>query len=149
MNKGKILPVLFLALALASPATAQEFQVEDYNVSEYTDEINSHSDQLPGFVKDIVGGEDINVYIDREDKEQYNLSISMDGMDVKNLSTTQLEEPTLEVWTSEEIVQKIVKADEPVTEMKDAINNGDVDYEANKTWTKVKLFFANIFMKIL
>lgn len=149
MNKTKILPVLFLTLALVSPATAQEFQVEDYNVSEYTDEINSHSDQLPGFVKDIVGGEDINIYIDREDKEQYNLSISMDGMDVKNLSTTQMAEPTLEVWTSEDIIQKIVEADEPVTEMKDAINNGDIEYDAKKNWTKVKLFFANIFMKIL
>lgn len=151
--KTKILLAGFLIAIFAAAGTAQtnttDLELQKYNLSEYESTVNQHTDELPGWIKDMVGGEDINIYIDEGQEDAYNISIRMEGLKVQNITDSSLDNPDLEVWTSTDVIEKIIEAEDPVQEMKDAINNEEIEYQANGAWNKVKIFFANMFFKFI
>jgi len=151
--KTRILATAFLVTMFAATATAQtnttSMDLDSYNLSEYEDTVNQHTDELPDWIKDLVGDEDVNVYINEGQNDSFNLSIKMDGLKVQNMTDSALDNPKIEVWTSTDVIQNITESEEPVGDMQEAINNGEIRYEANDTWTKVKLFFADLFMGLL
>jgi len=151
--KTRILATAFLVTMFAATATAQtnttSMNLDSYNLSEYEDTVNQHTDELPDWIKDLVGDEDVNVYINEGQNDSFNLSIKMDGLKVQNMTDSALDNPKIEVWTSTDVIQNITESEEPVGDMQEAINNGEIRYEANDTWTKVKLFFADLFMGLL
>ena len=73
----------------------------------------------------------------------------MDGLKVQNMTDTALDNPDIEVWTSTEVIQNITESEDPVGDMQEAINNDEIRYEANDTWTKIKLFFTDFFIGLL
>lgn len=146
MKQRLVITAISLALFLAPAATAAEFDVDQENLDDYREMANNHSDELPDFVKDLVGDQDINVYIDSNLSESYNLSLQMNGTEIENIDNQSLEQPDLEVWTSADIIQNISESDQPVEQMRTAINEDEIEYQANDTWTKIKLFFAETFM---
>lgn len=151
--KTRILATAFLVGMFAATATAQtnttSMNLDSYNLSEYEDTVNQHTDELPDWIKDLVGDEDVNVYINEGQNDSFNLSIKMDGLKVQNMTDSALDNPKIEVWTSTDVIQNITESEDPVGDMQEAINNGEIRYEANDTWTKVKLFFADLFMGLL
>jgi len=151
--KTRILATAFLVTMFAATATAQtnttSMNLDSYNLSEYEDTVNQHTDELPDWIKDLVGDEDVNVYINEGQNDSFNLSIKMDGLKVQNMTDSALDNPKIEVWTSTDVIQNITESEDPVGDMQEAINNGEIRYEANDTWTKVKLFFADLFMGLL
>lgn len=151
--KTRILATAFLVAMFAATATAQtnttSMDLDSYNLSEYEDTVNQHTDELPDWIKDLVGDEDINLYINEGQNDSFNLSIKMDGLKVQNMTDSALDNPKIEVWTSTDVIQNITESEDPVGDMQEAINNGEIRYEANDTWTKVKLFFADLFMGLL
>lgn len=151
--KTRILATAFLVTMFAATATAQtnttSMDLDSYNLSEYEDTVNQHTDELPDWIKDLVGDEDVNVYINEGQNDSFNLSIKMDGLKVQNMTDSALDNPKIEVWTSTDVIQNITESEDPVGDMQEAINNGEIRYEANDTWTKVKLFFADLFMGLL
>lgn len=151
--KTRILFAAFLVAVFAAAGTAQSnttsMDFDSYNISEYEDTANQHTDELPQWIKDLVGDENINVYINQGQNDSFNLSIQMDGLKVQNMTDTALENPDIEVWTSTEVIQNITESEDPVGDMQEAINNDEINYEANDTWTKIKLFFADLFIGLL
>ncbi|QKQ98262.1 hypothetical protein GKQ38_01870 [Candidatus Nanohaloarchaea archaeon] len=144
---------LLLAALMTGTASAQsnstDLNLQKYNLSEYESTINKHTDELPGWIKDLVGDQDLNIYIDQGQNDSYTVSIKMNGLKVQNISDSALENPDIEVWTSSEVIQKIIESKNPVEDMKQAINNGEIEYQANDAWTKIKLFFADLLMGLL
>lgn len=151
--KTRILFAAFLVAAFAATGAAQTntttMDFDSYNLSEYEDTANQHTDELPGWIKDLVGGENINIYINEGQDDAFNLSIKMDGLKVQNMTDTALDNPDIEVWTSTEVIQNITESEDPVGDMQEAINNDEIRYEANDTWTKIKLFFTDFFIGLL
>jgi hypothetical protein len=142
MKQRSVITAISLALFMAPAATAAELQMNQDSLSDYKEVANQNSDQLPGFVKDLVGNQDINIYIDQNMSESYNLSLQMNGTNVETIDNQSLEQPDVEVWTSTEIINNISESEKPIEQMKTAINEDKVKYQANDTWTKIKLFFA-------
>ena len=138
-------------LLLLMPVTSQTIELKEANLTEYEDRANQHTEELPSFVKDLVGDQDINVYIDHHtsESEDYNLSVEMNGTTVEEIESSSLEEPDIEVWTSSKIISNITESEKPVDQMQSAIDSGDIEYQANDTWTSIKLFFAETVMGFL
>lgn len=146
MKQRSVITVISLALFMVPATTAAEFDLNQDSLTEYKQIANQNSDQLPDFVKDLVGNQDINIYINQNMSESYNLSLQMNGTNVETIDNRSLEQPDVEVWTSTEIINNISESENPVEQMKKAINEDKVKYQANDTWTKIKLFFAEKFM---
>lgn len=144
-----LITVFMIGAVSAQSNTSQDFNVEEYNLSEYEDTINTYSDELPGWIKDLIGDQDINIYIDEGSEDATNISIKMNGMKVDEIDDSALENPDIEVWTSTDVIEKVVDSDQPVDEMRTAIDEGEIDYQANGAWNKVKVFFAEMLFKYL
>ncbi|WEL23449.1 hypothetical protein [Candidatus Nanohalovita haloferacivicina] len=144
-----LMTVFMIGAVSAQSNTTQDFNVEEYNLSEYEDTINTYSDELPGWIKDLIGDQNINIYIDEGSDDATNISIKMNGMKVDEIDDSALENPDIEVWTSTDVIEKVVESDKPVDEMRTAIDEGEIDYQANGTWNKVKVFFAEMLFKYL
>lgn len=147
--KSKVLVTAISALLLAAPAVAAEFNPGSSDLSDYKQKANQHIDDLPGFVKDLVGDQDINVYVDRNQSENYNFSIQMNETRVEQIGNSSLENPDLEAWTSSRVIENITESEKPVQNMKSAVDTGEIRYQANDVWTKVKIFFAETFMNLV
>lgn len=146
MKRNLVITAISLALFMAPAATAAELDLDQQSLNDYKDMANNHTDELPEFVKGLVEDQDINVYIDRNKSETYNLSLQMNGTQIETVDNQSLEQPDIEVWTSTEIIENISESDQPVQDIKSAINEDEIEYQANDTWTKIKLFFAEAFM---
>lgn len=148
MERRAIITAISLALFMAPAATAAEFESNPDNLTEYKDLVNENFEQLPDFVKNLVGDQNINIYIDRNQSESYNLSLQMNGTQVESINNKSLEQPNIEVWTSTEIIENITESDQPAKQMGSAIDEEKIEYRANDTWTKITLFFAGNLMKL-
>jgi len=148
MKQRAVITAISLALFMAPAATAADFDLDQESLNDYKDTANQHSDQLPDFVKDLVDDQDINVYIDRNQSESYNLSLQMNGTRVETIDNQSLEQPDIEVWTSTDIIENISESEQPVEQIRTAIDEDEIEYQANDTWTKIKLFFAETFMSM-
>jgi len=146
MRRKAVITAISLALLVAPAATAADFGAEQETLDEYKDIANQNSDRLPDFVKNLAGNQDINVYIDRQDAESYNLSIQTNSTMIENVEDSSLDQPDIEIWTSTRVIENVSESDQPVERIKTAINEEDIEYQANDTWTKIKLFFAETFM---
>lgn len=149
--KKKVL-LAALVVGLTGVTAAQSFsqeQVQQANLTKYENTINNYTSELPGWIQNLIGDQDINIYVNQGQNNSFNISVKMDGLKVEQINDSALESPDLEVWTSTDVVEKVVESENPVSEMKKAINNDKIRYQANNTWTKVKIFFADLFMKLL
>ena len=146
MKRKLMITAISLALFMAPAATAAEFDLDQESLKDYKEIANNHSDELPDFVKDLVGDQDINIYIDRNQSESYNLSFQINGTEIETIDNQSIEQADLEVWTSTEIIQNISESDQPVEQMRTAIDEEEIEYQANDTWTRIKVFFAETFM---
>jgi len=100
-------------------------------------------------VKNIVGDQDINVYIDSNKSESQNLSLQMKDTTIETIDSQSLEKPNIEVWTSSEIIEELAEANYSAEELKTSIREDEIRYQSNDTWTEIKLFFAETFMNFL
>lgn len=148
MKKRLVIALSILSLTLVPAATAANFELNENKLEEYGETANQYTDELPAFVIDLVNDKNINVYIDSEQTDNYNLSIKMNGTTVEKVKNSSIEDPDLEVWTSTNVIENITESDQPVQTMRSAINNDEIEYQANDTWTKIKLFFAETFMNM-
>ncbi|MFB6193285.1 MAG: hypothetical protein ABEK00_03460 [Candidatus Nanohaloarchaea archaeon] len=150
MKKKVLLAVLVVGLTgvTAAQSFSQE-QVQQANLTKYENTINNYTSELPGWIQNLIGDQDINIYVNQGQNNSFNISVKMDGLKVEQINDSALESPDIEVWTSTDVVEKVVESENPVSEMKKAINNDKIRYQANNTWTKVKIFFADLFMKLL
>ena len=149
MKRKAIITAISLTLLITPMATAAEIQINQDSLSEYKEIANQNSDQLPNFVKDLIGDQDINIYIDRNQSESYNISLQMNGTKIEGIDNQSLEKPDLEVWTSTKVISNISESDQPVERMRNAIDEEEIKYQANDTWTKIKIFFAETFMNLV
>jgi hypothetical protein len=146
MSKRTIVTAISLVLLIMPVTSAAEFNLEQEILNEYKEVANSNSDKLPDFVKNLVGDQNINVYVNRDHSESFNMSLKMNGTQVEAIGNHSLEDPDLEIWTSTDIIQNISESERPVEQVKAAIDEDKIRYEANDTWTKIQLFFAETFM---
>jgi uncharacterized membrane protein len=135
----KRLMFLMLLVIMSSFAYAQaEVLVEVKAMSE-----EYKGQEIPGPIKLIFGNERINVYID-----EIKVSVvTADGV-VKKFQEGHLHDPTMNVYTSEATVKRIMHAQDFKAEAKKAYDNKEITYEGVGAGKKVKLFFVKIAAKI-
>ncbi|MBW2992759.1 hypothetical protein KY345_06090 [Candidatus Woesearchaeota archaeon] len=110
-------------------------------------EYNSNIDNVPSFVKAIFGDERINAEIElAEGSRRYGI-VTEKGI-IMNVTEGYIEEHTLEVYTTEETVNKIIEAEDQVEALREALDNKEIEYKAVKVKTKIKTFFAKIALGI-
>ncbi|MFH0978812.1 MAG: hypothetical protein V1837_05925 [Candidatus Woesearchaeota archaeon] len=108
---------------------------------------NSNIDNVPGFVKSIIGTERINCHISLDDGSTLNVMATSSKGKLESLDFGELENATMIVKTSEATISKITSADNPITELKKALSDKEITYEPQGFMKKVKWGFVSFALK--
>jgi hypothetical protein len=112
------------------------------------EDYNSNIENIPGFVRKLIGTERINCYVETEGGDEVILSaITEKGM-IEELKLEELEEPTMIVHTSEATIEAILEAEDPVAMLKQALKNDELTYKAQGFTKKLKWGFNSMLMKV-
>lgn len=144
--KDKAIVLVTLTIFFAAGSAA--LQADQNSLSQYQEQVNQNSDQIPGFVKALIGDQNINIYIDQGEPEARNLSLEMSGLRVEEIDNRSLENPDLEVWASSGTIENVTESENSLQQLKNTLDNGRIDYQTNGAWTKVKMFFAETFIEL-
>ena len=101
---------------------------------------------LEGPLATLFGDQRLNIYIDLENGEQFILGLVTENKVVKSLEAGAVSKPTLKIYTTEAIVAKIQTSDDGGRVLKDALDSGEITYEAIGFFNKIK--FGTISMVV-
>ena len=119
------------------------------DLSEIVQEIDSEiqGNEIPSPIDKIFGDERINIHIDTGDETIVLALITQDAK-VEGLSQHEVEDPSLNAYTTEKTIVTIMESNDPLASLTYALDNKDITYEAVGVVNKFKFFFVNIFIKI-
>lgn len=125
-----ILSILFLTGTVTAISQAQ--------LEEFKDNYNNQSSEVPSFAENIVGGEKINVHIERNNSDEI-IGADMDGVKVVNITKGGFADETMNVNTDEDTVQTVLDSDDPFDQVRTELDQNDIEYNSTTTGGKIKL----------
>lgn len=143
MEKTVIL--LVAAALLATPALAQEIQINQENLEHAKQQYNNNTDQLPGVAKSLIGDQRINIYLN-DSGSQENVSVDMNGAEIDTVDTESIENSTLEVWVEREDIEEIAGSQKPVDDLRQKVNSEEIRYQAHGFVNQIKFGVLEMFL---
>ncbi len=147
-----LLSLSVLAIDQPAPPELDGTLVKDNSIS--LDDLDGVKDTLnsiamPGFVVGLFGNDRINLEVTRADFSVAFLGIVTADGKITEIQDSFLDEPTLNVFTTEQTMEDVFSAGDPFGVLSDALDSGDISYEAVTFGNKVKLGFGRVFIKII
>ncbi|MEZ5335046.1 MAG: hypothetical protein R2741_07340 [Methanolobus sp.] len=136
-----LLLTLFMPLASADVVSDLEVKVNEYN---------ENADQLPSFLKSILGDEVIKLVITANDGSEIYIKAVTEDAYVTSFEVvdadTEIGE-TILIETNEATVQEIMNSEDPITSFLDAMDSGDLVIEPVGIMNNITFTVANIVLK--
>lgn len=139
--------VLFMALIVLTGFTAaQDFEsLNTGDLSEYESMINNQTESMPSFASGLLGNQTINLVIE-DNGDTTTAGAKIEGLTLTDLQSTGYENATIEVTTDQETVEAISESETPVNEALSQFEKGNITYEAEGFWNKIKLAIVEPFL---
>ncbi|MFH1510159.1 MAG: hypothetical protein ABIF10_00580 [Candidatus Woesearchaeota archaeon] len=117
---------LLLGLLLIPLTTALEMP----GLAELKETYNSNIEEIPGFVKLIIGSERINGYLLMDDGTMLNVTATTEKGVMQTLEYAENENPTLEVRATQQTADSVITSENPRQALKDAIDSKEIQIKA-------------------
>lgn len=117
----------------------QAFDEEGNLKPEYRDLVEDFDlGEAPEELTDLLNGERSNIKIELEDGGEEIIGVAIEDNKIKEVKRGGIENPTSEITTTEETIEEIVTAEDPVSEFSESFGEGKIHYESKseKTWLK-------------
>ncbi len=109
---------------------------------------NQNVDQIP-FVKSLIGEERINCDISLSDGNMLTIGIKTDKeAKVISIEKGEIQDPTVDAYTTENTVRNIMNSGDPVSAFQDALNTGKIKFEGVGLGNKIKVRTMDIAIKL-
>lgn len=146
--------VLFIADGYTFSATGRvvsEWDVDSavQNLAVVRQEYNLNLENVPNFVKSLFGNERINLTIARQDGSVVSLGlVTRDGR-MEMLGTEELDDYTMDVQAPEAAIEAITSADDQPARLKQALDTGEIRYQARTFKTAVKVAVSRMVLSVV
>ena len=134
MNFKLILALLLLFSLSTSALTLKEIELAD---------ISKAIDQELPTPEILFGNQKLNINI-QDDSKTLILGIETENNKIKSFIKQELTEPTLNIYTDLETLNKIVTTEDPKQTLLDSISEGKITYEAVGIVNKLKFGLINL-----
>lgn len=150
MNKLSVLAILLILITASFTVAEDEidFSQLEENIDLVKSTYNENLDNIPGFVKTIIGNERINVNIQMNDGKQVILGAVTKNAALEELKVGQISDPTLNIYLTESAIQKIGESSNPVDTLEEAIKNDEITYKAVGIFKKMKFGVVSTAVKM-
>ncbi|MEM3405832.1 MAG: hypothetical protein QW117_02590 [Candidatus Pacearchaeota archaeon] len=103
--------------------------------------IKEKEGEIPEEIGKLLGNQRINVYVDN------SFVLAVEIISSKFYIKEKFEKPTLEIYTTSFITEKIEKSDNPTKALLEAYKNGEIKIVKKTFLNKVKFFFGKFFLR--
>nr|WP_319507080.1 hypothetical protein [uncultured Methanolobus sp.] len=145
--KKQIIVLMLILTALIPVASADVVSDLDIKVNEY----NENAENLPSFLKSLLGDEVIKLVIMTNDGEEIYIKAVTENSYVTVFEeideNTEIGE-TIIIGTSEDTVQSILNSEDPLTTFLDAKDNDEIIIEPVGFVNNITFTVANILLKL-
>ncbi|MBW2980788.1 DNRLRE domain-containing protein [Candidatus Woesearchaeota archaeon] len=125
------------------------FGWEQSELDDFIGTYNLNLDKVPKIIKSIIGNGRINLYIILSNGGVIRYGAVTEKARIIKLKAGGLEKPTINMYTTEEVMQKILDSDNPGQAVKYALDSGGIEYKGvgivNKMKTRLMSFGLKIF----
>ena len=94
--------------------------------------------EAPGFFNALFGNEKINLHITLNNKDNLTIGIITKNGKVTLIQEGPIENPTLNAYTTEPVMDKFLYSDNPFIELKTALDNDQLTYKPATFTSKIK-----------
>lgn len=136
---GMILGLVLLVPMVMGETTRLDLDTE---VQALNGEISGQD--IPGSLGAIFGDQRINLHLTTNEDEVVTIAIVTEQKKVKSLILAEVKNPTLEIFTSEAVIEDILQAEKPLRVVKDNIDEKKITYKAVGLGNKIKLAFISL-----
>lgn len=126
--------VIFMLLPVAQAASQEEITFKE--AKQYVDIYNKNLSYVPDIVKTLLKDERLNIYVDN----QVVGVVAKDGA-VAEFIDEKLSKPTVNVYTSQKIIQDIKESSDPINAAKIAWKSEEITLQGVTFRSKIKLLF--------
>ncbi|QGA80528.1 hypothetical protein [Candidatus Nanohalobium constans] len=130
--------VLLTLLAFSAVVSAQSVPDSDSGLQEFKETYNNQTEQVPGFVGDIVGGETVNINF-KSNNSSETLGAKFSGVEIQNISRQGFDDYTLEVNVTDGAVSSVVESEKPYKELREQLDEENISYETNSIGAGLKV----------
>lgn len=138
---------LILIVLLASLVSGAGTSGNLSEIKQLAKELNGK--EIPPPLGTLFGDEKINLHFTMNNGEVLTLGLTTEGKKFKSLSLGELADASLNIYTTEAVVQKITTSKNSAQALKEALDNKKITYKAVGLFNKVKFGFLNIVMKFV
>ena len=149
------IPVAVLLIML-SWSVASAVSLDAASIQSYVDSYNGKIDKAPDVLKGMLGNEQVNVDITRNDGSLFQMGFDVKNARIDSMVEGGLSDPSIVVTTTESAVANIKGSDDPITAFQNQMDLGQVRIEGENYIAKAKIaavlssggvlqFFYNVF----
>lgn len=142
----KVLLAITLALFVGAGAAFEVSDLQNSDLGQYESVINNQTDNAPPFLSGLVGNQTVNMNIENSDGTDITAGAKIEGLVVTEMQAEGYENATIEITTDQETVDAIAESSNPVGTAMTEFKDGDIEYEAEGFWNKLKLSVAEALM---
>jgi len=151
----KAIPVVVLLIML-SLSVASGISLDAASIQSYVDSYNGKIDNAPDVLKGMLGNEQVNVDITRNDGSLFQVGFDVKNAHIDSMVEGGLSDPSIVLTTTESAVANIKGSDDPITAFQNQMDLGQVRIEGENYIAKAKIaavlssggvlqFFYNVF----
>jgi hypothetical protein len=151
----KAIPVVALLIML-SLSVASGISLDAASIQSYVDSYNGKIDNAPDVLKGMLGNEQVNVDITRNDGSLFQVGFDVKNAHIDSMVEGGLSDPSIVLTTTESAVANIKGSDDPITAFQSQMDLGQVRIEGENYIAKAKIaavlssggvlqFFYNVF----
>ncbi len=148
-NKLLITLMMVLAFLMLLPVVFAETKQVDLESEFMNVQAKVVGLQLTGPIASLFGNEKINVYLSTSTKDEQVIGIITEDKKVKALNLGAVKEPSLEVFTDEKTVAKILVSKNPLAQLQKALGEKKITYNAVGFFHKMKFSIIDLFVDVL
>jgi hypothetical protein len=151
----KAIPVVVLLIML-SLSVASAISLDAASIQSYVDSYNGKIDKAPDVLKGMLGNEQVNVDITRNNGSLFQMGFDVKNAHIDSMVEGGLSDPSIVLTTTESAVANIKGSDDPITAFQNQMDLGQVRIEGENYIAKAKIaavlssggvlqFFYNVF----
>jgi hypothetical protein len=150
-----ILAIIML-LMLSIPSCVIAATIDNSALQYYLNAYNSRIDNAPGLLKSVIGSENIDLNITRNDGSVYRTGLEMQSAHISKTIEGGFGDPTISIDATEDSINRISSSNDPIGAFKQELSYGGIAIKGHDFATQAKLdlvlsnadvlrFFYNMF----
>ena len=146
----KIALLMAVLVAFGTVCSAFELSADTLNeeaLEKIKTSINEKTETVPG-IRSFLGSERINFELGLKDGSSLIVGLENEKGKIKAIKSGGAEKPTIRAKVSQQTIEKVMESEDPFQTALDALNSGEIIFEAEGFFPKLKVSFIKFGMKL-